>query len=160
MLSVNQLIGFGAGGGIGPHRYWRIHTVSNPGHSYLGYHNIEMRGVSGGPDLTGSGTDINGGGTVGAATSACFDGNCDSVGYLYAISYPTGAWIGYDFGSPVLISEVFLSEWGLAGHTSLSIQYSDNGADWAEAKLFSSISWSTSPDPVCSKTYSWAILTL
>ena len=163
MLNVNELSGFGAGdSGIGPHRYWRIHSVTAPAHSYWGFHNIEMRGVVSGADLTGSGTAIYGGATafVGSV-SPCFDSDCDSVSYLYDVTYPTGAWIGYDFGVPTSVVEVFISWFASASvPPDLVIQYSDDNAAWYEAKTFGVIPWGAGNDPICSKAYPWAVLTL
>lgn len=161
MLNRSFLVGLGVGRSRAPHRYWRIHSVSSPGHSYFGFHNIEMRGVSGGPDLTGSGTAIYGGGGLIGSVSQCFDSDCDSVSAIYNAVYPPGAWIGYDFGVATEINEIFISWFtSVPAPTDLTVEYSDNGTDWVEDKLFGTVPWGGGSDPICSKTYPWAVLTL
>lgn len=162
MLEVNNLIGFGAGGDARrPHRYWRLHTVSSPGHDYYGFHNIEMRSAVGGADITGAGSPIWGPGGLWGEISNCYDADCDSVGSLTGVTYPAGSWIGYDFLAPVSIQEIFFSWFtSFASPADIAVQYSDDGAVWYTDRLFSTIPWGAGADPVCGKTYPWAVLPL
>ena len=82
------------------HRYWRIRS---PTADPYGLSEVEMRTVTGGPDVTTGGTAIasafyTGGG--GFPPSNAFDNNNATLWTTFTVARPVGGhWIGYDFGA-------------------------------------------------------------
>lgn len=138
MLEVNNLIGFGAGGGAG-WRKWRllINSTSNTTYSW-GIGTLKMRSTPGGSDLCQfySGVISSFGSGNQSAPSVIFSG----VDYVFPSTSTwgnngngAGWWVEYDFQTEVDIVELMLFRRAYTAYgnyiTNCSLQYYD-GAAW------------------------------
>jgi hypothetical protein len=120
------------------HRYWRIRVIDTEDGSSARIAKLELRGSSGGADLTGSGTAF----TAGTATGAdnAFDNNAGTYWYSGDGIDVLPEILGYDFGSgddetvvQVAITADNSTGGGDYAPEDFTIQYSDNGSSWTTA---------------------------
>lgn len=126
------------------HRYWRIRVYRNSGDRYTGFTEIEMRGASGGPDLTGSGTALSSTPIQAGSAANVFNGLTNDLIQWDNGGSGAGEWIGYDFGAgnDVEINEIaILPNKDSAGRSAYDfvVQYSDDGSTWTNDDWYCSI---------------------
>lgn len=126
----------------GDHRWWRIR---GRGPSYHGIREVEMMSTIGGQDICTGGTPIaSGAWNSTTPATAAFDDNQESYWQAQgSAGRATYSWIGYQFASPVSISQVTMRAYGLwsessteistSAYTDFHVEYSDNGTDWTTA---------------------------
>lgn len=147
------LAGTGAGGGTvpsaGTHKYWRWHLKdiqdsyttdgSTPGIFITG---IEFRPTPGTAYPATGGTAFSKDTDNHAWTNenVPFDGYTGGFGaYMYATTahiQSNGAWIGYQFASPLAVRELAIKPQGLNLYPyQFAVQYSDDGATYSDAVI-------------------------
>lgn len=129
-------------GGSSAHRHWRIYTTKSVANgSYLGLGQVELRGISGGPDLTSS-ADAATKSSAGSAHSSFPASNAfnDNEGNDWLSLNGQGQqpnWVAWDFGAgnEQDIVEAALHPPGnlQSAPYDVSIQYSDDGINWITA---------------------------
>lgn len=141
MLEVNNLIGFGVGGGDS-HLYWRLNFPTPNASGDIMITEIEMRAYAGGPDQCVGGTP---------SQSACEPGYCANVAFdnvitdtsTYWTRDPTG-WIQYQFSSPVDVKQISMVVYAYyinAGPPTIELQYSDTGSSFTTVGTWTGITW-------------------
>ena len=141
MLNVNELSGFGAGGDNLPvSASWKLTFA---GGTYLFAREIEMRGVSGGPDLCSGGV-ATGATTFYLTPDAAFD---NDVGSPYGISGtdPT-RYMGYNFAAPVSVAEIAYTEYEGSSPTEITLWYLNSLSVWVALKTWPGLTWTGAPE--------------
>ncbi len=88
------------------HRYWRLRTAANNGDFYLAISEVEFRAEAGGADQAVGGTASESAfNTAGQEGSKAFDNNANTFWASQGQNI-SGAWVKYDFGTPVSVAEV------------------------------------------------------
>ena len=140
MLTVNNLIGFGAGGADDAHLYWRIRLTAPNGSYIFTIADLEMRANVGGEDQCTGGTAFAIGSTAGYEAYKAFGGDPGQWSYSRAV---IGDFLGYQFLAPVSVKQ--LSIRGLNGTYpigSFVLEHSDLGvvyvpvAEWTNVASY------------------------
>lgn len=144
--SRRRTAGGGGGGGLISASKWRIRATSqyNPTGNLSG-NEIEMRATIGGADQCTGGTPISSSDFDGSyANTNAFDNNLSTT--WASLGGMPGAWIGYDFGSPVTVAEIrYTPRSGLENEAPYEgfVDYWDGSAWQVAWPLIPSI-WTTS----------------
>lgn len=134
---------FGYAGGANPSpaspisaSKWRIKMLTNYGGSgNVSASEIEMRATVGGADQCAGGTAISSGDFSGSYQAAYAFNDNGTANYWVSNGGMPGAWIGYDFGTPVTVVEIaYLSRPGGTNEcpSTGTVEYWD-GAAWQVA---------------------------
>lgn len=117
----------------GPARYWRVDLTANLAGTTPCIAELAMSTAAGGANLIGSGvitaSSDQGGGY---APASMVDGNPATT---WAASGALPQWVAYDFGAPVLVSEVRVTSYAsLTAYapTALILSASNDGLTWVE----------------------------
>lgn len=131
------------------HRYWRIIVTAVNGGAVAGLSEIQLRGVSGGPDLTpGSGTAISNSEFGGSLVKANAFDNSSATDWASTFPFAPGSYIGWDAGAgtPIDVEEFTLAsrttDVSNAGNQSpkdFALQFSDDLATWTTKFQFVNI---------------------
>lgn len=140
MLEVNNLIGFGAGGG-GAATHWRLAYGPSSGANYVQAMEAELRESIGGLDACSGGTASASSVYLTYSADNAFDNNSASSW----ISTSTGSgWLAYTFSAPIEIKQIMWQiDASLTNNpTSITLQRSfDNGASWEDVAHFGALIW-------------------
>ena len=114
------------------HSYWRVRVADANGGSGATISNLYLFSQAGGDDLATGGTAISSASATGGPASQAFDRDPTTD---WSGTDSTGAWVGYQFASPVVVRFIGLvatASSGSLGATpaDFSVQYSDDGANW------------------------------
>ena len=119
------------------HRYWRVRTLITGAAGPTSYAEVQMREFSGSVDQCTGGTPLSSSNsaTEGFTTPAnAFDANA-STAWSSTTADGQTAWIGYDFGTPVDVTEIALTSRSDASATQTPtkfvLEWSDDGTSWA-----------------------------
>ena len=118
------------------HKFWRIFISRNNGNAYTTLSEVQMRASVGGADqCTGGYASCSGMGDPTWNADKVFDDNGST---FWAQQVKTGAWIQYEFASPVDVVEYTLSPTpdgsSLAqSPKSWTLEFSDDGINWGFA---------------------------
>lgn len=130
----------------GAHAYWRLHSMRADNDDAVALAEMEFRATPGGADQATGGTPSASSIFSGSfPASAAFD---DDGGTLWSAANGSNwAWLQYQFGSAVEVTEVVIAARDdVAAITSpgeFAFQYSDDGVTWTTAwALVGETSWS------------------
>lgn len=139
---VDESIEVISGGSVVGHRYWRINLIAGNGYVGSQIAELEFRGVPGGPDLTDPIT----------ALTAAYASNTFNPTFAPAKAFDDSAitvWfsdlndaqkLAYDFGSPVVVSEISLMPIPTGG-TELTIAAKDFNVEWSDDNSGWTVAW-------------------
>ena len=140
----------GGGGGGESAAYWRVNVTAVHGGSYISIQEIEMRATIGGADQCTGGTASSSSDlSVDHDAENAFDNGAASESWISNAAAP--GWIQYHFASAVVVSELSIkAESGYliglnCSPKDFSLQYSDDGAAWADSfVVVATPAWSSS----------------
>lgn len=118
------------------HKFWRIVISRNNGNAYTTLSEVQMRATVGGADqCTGGFASCSGMGDPAWNADKVFDDNGST---FWAQQVQSGAWVMYEFASPVDVAEYTLSPTpdgsSLAqSPKSFTLEFSDDGINWGFA---------------------------
>jgi hypothetical protein len=122
------------------HSYWRLYITANSGSTYSSCSAITMTSTYGGSNLSTGGTALSSSNYDGETAANCFAGSSQ---WTSGESGPP-SWIGYEFASPVTISNVVWtprSGYLQRAPTAYSLEYSDDGTSWSAAVWSGTTAW-------------------
>jgi len=139
MLNVNELIGFGVGGGLG-FAYWRVRATAQThvGGTPRSFRITEMeyRDAIGGSDQCS-------GGVATASTGVAANGFDDELTTIWSsASTNVGVeWLAYEFIAPPVVAEIQIYAGTYSGQVvqipEFVVEVSSNGVNWDVAATFS-----------------------
>ena len=118
------------------HRYWRIRSLKIQGNGAsdnFALREVEMRAYPGGSDQCSGGTALSDSDYDGTAPKANAFDNSTSTIWSSATGSFGNHWIGYDFGTPVNVNEVFINsrtDYLNSNVLTAYIESSDDGSTW------------------------------
>lgn len=125
------------------YRYWRVNITAANTHPSVA--EVEMAATTGGANIATGGTPIASGSYPGAqhVPANAFNGVLDASD-CWASDNASAGWIGYDFGTPVIVKEVRICARNSYGQSprDFTIEHSNDGVSWTPVASYTNVtSW-------------------